>query len=448
MTPTSAVADDDPFGLGSGDGERTRIVRPQPGGRDRAIPSSRPSAAAAGTGAPLPEGTPGRGPLVQAAFGLLALAPQLRSRTPPADPASLRARVEAELGRFEDRAHSLGADGRLMRTGHYALCALVDDIVLNTPWGAHGIWKSQSLAGTLHHDVAAGERFYDVLEQARRTPERHRPLLELMAACLAMGFEGRFRLVQGGSTEAARLREEVLRQLAGLDGPLPEDLSPQWQGLAARYEALTERVPLWVAATATATVLALLYTGFVLRLGGYAERLGPLVASLPPASPVELFRPTPAVAAVAPPQRFAATVSPRLATCLRNAGLPAEGVTEDLQKVRVRLPNAGLFASGKADLEPSIVPLLRCLGGELDKEAGRVVVVGHTDNVPIRTARFPTNQALSGARAASVRTVMAEVMADPARLAVEGRADTQPIASNADDAGRARNRRVEILLLK
>jgi type VI secretion system protein ImpK len=95
-----------------------------------------------------------------------------------------------------------------------------------------------------------------------------------------------------------------------------------------------------------------------------------------------------------------------------------------------------------------VVPLLRCLGGELDKEAGRVVVVGHTDNVPIRTARFPTNQDLSRARAASVRTVMAEVMADPARLAVEGRADTQPIASNADDAGRARNRRVEILLLK
>jgi type VI secretion system protein ImpK len=77
-----------------------------------------------------------------------------------------------------------------------------------------------------------------------------------------------------------------------------------------------------------------------------------------------------------------------------------------------------------------------------------VLVVGHTDNVPIRTARFPSNWALSQARADAVQRVLAEAVADPGRLTVEGRADTQPIASNADDAGRARNRRVEILLLK
>jgi type VI secretion system protein ImpK len=261
-----------------------------------------------------------------------------------------------------------------------------------------------------------------------------------------MGFEGRFRLIPGGSAEAARLREGVLRQLAGLDGPLPDELSPQWQGVAARHEALSERIPLWVAAVAVLAVLAVLYVGFVLRLGGYAERLGPLVAALPPAGPVELIRATPALAA--PPPRLVATVAPRLAACLGSAGLDREGVTEDVQKVRVRLPNAGLFASGRADIEPEVIPLLRCLGGELDKETGRVLVVGHTDNVPIRTARFPSNWALSQARADAVQRVLAEVVADPGRLAVEGRADTQPIASNADDAGRARNRRVEILLLK
>jgi type VI secretion system protein ImpK len=362
------------------------------------------------------------------------------------DPARLRARVEAELARFEDRALGLGIDARLVRTGHYALCALVDDIVLNTPWGAHGIWKSRSLAGTLHHDVAAGERFFDALERARRTPERHRPLLELLAACLAIGFEGRFRLVPGGPAQAASLRDEVLRQLAGLDGPLPDELSPQWQGVPARHEALAGHAPLWVAATAVLAVLVLLYAGFALRLGGHAERLGPLVAGLPPVGPVELIRAAPVQAA--PPPRVVPTVAPRLAACLGSAGLATDAVAEEVQNVRVRLPNAGLFASGRADLEPELIPLLRCLGGELAKETGRVLVVGHTDNVPIRTARFPSNWALSEARAQAVRGVLAEAVIDPARLAVEGRADTQPIASNADEAGRARNRRVEILLLK
>ena len=79
------MAQDDPFGLN--DPERTRIARPQPGGRGPAYrPRRRPRGPAAVP--PLPEGTNGRGPLVQAAFGLLMLAPRLRSRLPPSDPAA------------------------------------------------------------------------------------------------------------------------------------------------------------------------------------------------------------------------------------------------------------------------------------------------------------------------------------------------------------------------
>lgn len=440
------LPDDDPFGLN--DPERTRIVRPQPGGRGGIAPLAARPAPPAATGVPLPEGTAGRGPLVQAAFGLLMLAPHLRSRTPPTDPAQLRARVESELARYEDRAHARGVDGRLVRTGHYALCALIDDLALNTPWGAHGIWKGQSLAGTLHHDVAAGERFFDVLDQARRTPERHRPLLELLAACLAMGFEGRYRLAPGGSATLAGLREDLLRQLAALDGAPPDELSPQWQGVVARHEALSERIPLWVVGSAVLAVLAILYVGFLLHLGGYADRLGPLVAALPPPGAVEILRPGTAVAAPSAVSRPVATVAPFLAACLRTAGLPENAVAEDFQKVRVRLPSAGLFASGRADLDGSFHPLVACLGRALDGEPGRVLVVGHTDSVPIRSSRFPSNYELSKARAESVRAVLAEAISDPARIVVEGRADTEPVASNTDENGRARNRRVEILLLK
>jgi type VI secretion system protein ImpK len=435
------MAQDDPFGLN--DPERTRIARPQPGGRGPGIQAA-VSVARPGSGAPLPEGTNGRGPLVQAAFGLLMLAPRLRSRLPPSDPALLRQRVEAELARYEDRAHGRGVDGRLVRTGHYALCALIDDSVLNTPWGAHGAWKSESLAGTLHHDVAAGERFFDVLDQARRAPERQRPLMELLAACLAMGFEGRYRLAPGGSAMLAGMREDLLRQLGGSE---PDELSPHWQGVVARHTPLAERIPLWVYATAGLVIAAILHTGFHLRLGGYADRLGPLVAALPPAPPVDIVRSGPASAA-APANLQVTTVGPALAECLRAAGLPSDGVSEDFQKVRVRLPSAGLFNSGRADLNASFRPLLGCLGRALADEPGRVLVVGHTDSVPIRSARFPSNWELSKARAESVRTVLAQAVGDPGRVATDGRADTEPVASNSDEAGRALNRRVELLLLK
>ena len=126
----------------------------------------------------------------------------------------------------------------------------------------------------------------------------------------------------------------------------------------------------------------------------------------------------------------------------------ADAVTEDLQKVRVRLPSTELFASGRAELNQSFTAPLACIGQALDREPGRVLVVGHTDSVPIRSARFASNWDLSRARARSVETILAQTISDGGRLTGEGRADTEPLASNQDEDGRARNRRVEILLLK
>jgi type VI secretion system protein ImpK len=121
-------------------------------------------------------------------------------------------------------------------------------------------------------------------------------------------------------------------------------------------------------------------------------------------------------------------------------------VSETLQGVRIRLPNAGLFGSGSADLQATVAPTLQCLGQVLKTANGRVVVVGHTDNVPIRTARFPSNWELSRARAESVAAVLRPAMAGPVQ--VVGRGEAEPIAPNTTEDERGRNRRVEILLIR
>ena len=396
-----------------------------------------------GPSEPLPEGTPGRGPLVSAAHSLLLLAPRLGVRTPPIDPMELRSRVEGELKRFTDNAHALGVDERMIRTGHYALCALIDDVVLNTPWGTASGWKSQSLAGTLHHDVAAGERFYDLLDQAMAEPSRYRPLLELMHACLALGFEGKFRLGAMMGATAATVREEVAAALRRFEEK-PAELSPQWKGIEARHIALAERIPLWVIAAGAVLLLALIFTGFRLRLGDIGGRLDPLVAALPPVGVVELARAAP------PPLPLpeVATVSPALQKCLAPAGIPRTAVTEDFQRVRVTLPNVGMFASGRADLEDKVVPLLRCIGSVLKSEPGKITIVGHTDNVPIKGTRFASNWELSTARAQAVERVLTASAGGAGRREVRGRAAVEPVASNATAEGRAKNRRVEIILHK
>lgn len=106
-----------------------------------------------------------------------------------------------------------------------------------------------------------------------------------------------------------------------------------------------------------------------------------------------------------------------------------------------------LFDSGQAMVRPEGGVLLRAVGDILRKENDhRVVVEGYTDTVPISSAAFPSNWELSTARSSAVvRTLMAAHVA-PQRLTAAGRAHLDPIAPNATDAGRSRNRRVQIVL--
>lgn len=394
-------------------------------------------------GGALPQGTPGRGPLVQAGFGLLALAPRLNARRPPGDPAALRQTVERELARFADLLGQLGIDQRLIQLGHYSLCALLDDVVLNTPWGAEGAWRNDSLAGTLHRDVAAGEHFFTYLDQVRRSPERTRPLLELMAACLALGFAGRYRLGRAGGGEALRrIRIDLAAQLSRMDGDASPDLSGHWQGIPLPHRGMAGRIPLWVFGAGTLVLLLLVYAGLELSLAASGTRLDALMAAMPPAGSVEIVRAAPVVQRPVP---LAQPLTPALVACLGN-GAGADAVAEDANRVRIRLPGSNLFGSGQADLRAGMAPAIACLGRVLAGATGRVLVLGYTDSIPIRTLAFPDNWALSRARAEAVAAILRPALPQPGRVTVVARASNDPIAPNADPAGRALNRRVEIVL--
>jgi type VI secretion system protein ImpK len=105
-----------------------------------------------------------------------------------------------------------------------------------------------------------------------------------------------------------------------------------------------------------------------------------------------------------------------------------------------------LFDPGSADVSSKAKPLFERIAAALNQVPGQVLVAGHTDSQPIRSLRFPSNWHLSKERAQSVRDLLAATV-KPSRLTAEGRADTEPVANNSTAAGRAQNRRVEIVLL-
>jgi type VI secretion system protein ImpK len=112
----------------------------------------------------------------------------------------------------------------------------------------------------------------------------------------------------------------------------------------------------------------------------------------------------------------------------------------------VRIRNTGMFASGSATVSPAYYRLLQRIGEALKAEKGAVTVDGYTDNQPIHTVQFPSNFQLSTARAEAARALIVRALGDADRVAAQGHADADPLASNATPQGREENRRIEVVL--
>ena len=121
-------------------------------------------------------------------------------------------------------------------------------------------------------------------------------------------------------------------------------------------------------------------------------------------------------------------------------------ITKDGLVIRL-LTDKLLFASGSASVQPAGRGLLAKIGGMLRAESEHAIRVrGFTDTVPIHTAEFPSNWELSAGRAASVVRAFAGAGVSPQRMEAAGRAALDPLTTNVPAEGRARNRRVEVLL--
>jgi type VI secretion system protein ImpK len=436
------MAEDDPFGLRDRE-QRTVILRPQPGGRrppGEAVPRPAPFEPLPAASLALPP-VSGTGPLMAAVEPLLIVTVQLRGTEPPRDLMGLHGRIEASLRQLPGEVRGAVAAGDVDQACH-AVAAFIDETVLNTPWGPRSEWPQRRLATRLFGDDDAGRSFFRNLEDAERDAARHRDLLEVMHACLALGFEGVFAVQpeRVGRRSLAQIKSDLYRRLA--DPAAATALSPRWQGLDAPLRPERRLIPNWVAGVAALAILGLLYWGFTYRLSLYGDTLAAL---RPTTEPITLIRVSPVQPAPAPvqPVYFAPPAAPLLE---RERAAGQVEVAERPDAIMVRIRGDGLFASASAELQPAFRPLIERIGSELADRPGRVTVVGHTDSQPIRTARFPSNFELSSARAQSVASLLQRQLGPGREVAIEAAADTRPIADNATPEGRSRNRRIEILL--
>ena len=121
-------------------------------------------------------------------------------------------------------------------------------------------------------------------------------------------------------------------------------------------------------------------------------------------------------------------------------------VLETSRGVTIEINDSILFSPGQALLQPPLVKALRAIAEVLAPTDFPITIEGHTDNVPIRNAQFPSNWELSAVRATTVLRLFADSGVAAERLTAIGYADTRPVESNQQIEGRARNRRVSILI--
>jgi type VI secretion system protein ImpK len=385
-------------------------------------------------------------PLAVAASPLLQLLNRLRVMRRPPDLQALRERAVQDLRTFERQGRDAGIAMELLRPAHYALCAAIDDVVLNTPWGAAGDWAGQTLVASFHHGARGTDQFYDQLRQMQKAPEKFLPVIELMVLCLSLGFMGRYRQARGEG-ELDVIRAEAHAAIVAQRRAAEPELSRRWRGIAAPYRAGRRGLPVWVALAGAAAVCAGLLVWASASLNAASDGLLAQALAAPPARMPQVTRAAIVQPLPPPPAPPEPTVLDRLRASLRPdidagtvvlLGTPATPV--------VRIADHAMFASGSATVQAGSLPLLERISAALQGENGTLRVIDYTDNQPVRTVQFPSNFQLSAARANAVRSIVARLIGDPARVSAEGRADADPIAPNATAEGREQNRRVEIVL--
>lgn len=141
---------------------------------------------------------------------------------------------------------------------------------------------------------------------------------------------------------------------------------------------------------------------------------------------------------------IARDVMSALATLVRQGQVR---VTQSPRGISVEINASTLFASGDATLQPAATQALAAVAKVLAGTDNSIEVEGHTDNIPISSPAYPSNWELSSARAGSVVRLLAEHGVPPGRMVAIGYADNKPLDTNASTEGRARNRRVNVLIL-
>jgi type VI secretion system protein ImpK len=181
----------------------------------------------------------------------------------PGHPEDLRKSIALLLQNIDREAKRYGHSEEDVKATRYALCALIDETILNSRWSFKDQWAERPLQLEYFGEHMAGERFFDLLERVRQKGRRKADLLEVFCMCLILGFQGKYKL--HGRDELAKLTHGLVEEANEHQGSL-SGLSPHWKVPDETVERQVSTIPRWALVTGIVSVVAVILVFIVFKL--------------------------------------------------------------------------------------------------------------------------------------------------------------------------------------
>jgi type VI secretion system protein ImpK len=383
-------------------------------------------------------------PLIRAAGPLLLFLGRLRTSLVKAPLTTLAPQIIQSIGRVETEILTAGVNAQTAERAKYCLCVAADEVLTNLP-GSDG--SAAPGGGIARHFFGNSIRSENFLDTVRVGANADPALLELQHACLALVFVGNSRLIGADAAAVQASRQTLYENLKKSGASTHKTLSPHWRGLALPAPGVRLQVPFWAITGIIGMALFALYLMLRTVIGVQAESVAQTMRQLAP--PVSI---TARNDVVIPPMPLPPTPTQnsqleRMRTTLApNIGTDALSLEATPNQVVIRIPDRMIFAPERATIRDDFRPIALRIALALDTEKGAIKVIGHTDDTPLASSRYTSSFALSLDRAKAVAALIRRSLTQPDRIEAEGKGADAPLEPNDTTEGRAKNRRIEIVI--
>ncbi|MEK7889132.1 type IVB secretion system protein IcmH/DotU [Burkholderia contaminans] len=339
--------------------------------------------------------------------------------------------LEHEIRLFTRMCSELNLRPEHVRSASYCLCSALDEAAMQTAWGkgeATGVeWQVNGLAAAMGHDRQGGDRVFQLIDEALRSPREHLDLIELYQNMLDLGFRGRYRFARDGSTRLRAIRERV-HDVVVTGGLGMRDVNEPFRSMRRTVDPWVRPVVMRRSRVGAVVGLAV---ALLVGAAGYAA--------------VDHWVRLKEVQRVSSFDLLARDLEQRLRDEVVAGNVE---LIRDPARNTLTLRFGGMFAPGGVMVAPWGASVVASAGREIATMADvtTVRVVGYADSAPASSARQVSNQALSEARARHVAQILVAAGVPVPGISVEGRGDADSLADNDTASGRARNRRVEVIV--